>query len=669
MASSTPDVLEHTPHAPTLFTEAPPPLLQQRFPTPVNGAARYAQTKVTLPRPLFSDLSGFCQSMDVPLAHAFAAVISTYFCRTTGVDSIVIALPVPGSAETIGSSSVATRLNLDFDGSFMELMRDVASQLQARNVHQRCSEADVSLAFESLNSDGPAGDSEMEAVLRRAGYEPPPLEIVVHDAHSFGDLCLDFNFDTTFLSREEVRLIQPRLIAMLEAALEHHPTCVAQFPIMPQAELALVLHTFNATQRDYPGHELIHELFERQTQARPDAIALVDLHHELTYAQLNRRANQLSQRLLLHGIQPEQRVAICAEPGADMIVALLAVLKAGGACVPIDPDHPAERMAFILKDSAARLLLCPQALTERLPAARYRPALILLDERDARLIDSDPEYDDNLEVGALDLTDEHLACVMYTSGFSGQSKGVMIEHRSVVNLARTLAHTTHAHCPSAANVALNAKPCSDLSIKGIAQLIVGHRLVIVPPSTRADGANFLAFLARHQVHVFDATLSQLDRLLAAGLTESSSYQPVSVLLDGLALDDATWERLRHCQSIRFHTQYGSLECAAAATAGLIRELGENPGMGKPLPNLHVLVLDARGQPMPVGVTGELYLGGIGLGRGYQNDPQLTAQRFVPNPLSADQQTKLYKSGDLGRWRADGSLEYRGRAASRAFDCL
>ncbi|RMQ47757.1 Amino acid adenylation [Pseudomonas cichorii] len=448
--------------------------------------------------------------------------------------------------------------------------------------------------------------------------------------------------------------------ALVEALQQAQQQLAETLDILPEAERQLVLNGFNQTASDFGTPRLLQSLFEEQVLARPDAIALVHEQQQLSYAQLNRRANQLAQRLLVHGIQPEQRVAICAERGVEMIVALLAVLKAGGAYVPVDPNHPTERIAFILKDSAAKVLLCQQALTAHMPAARYCPALILLDEHDPLTIDNDPQYDENFDPESLGLSPENLAYVIYTSGSTGQSKGVMVEHRSVFNFSQVMARTTHSHCPAQANVALNAGFYFDMSIKGIAQLLFGHRLIIIPPLIRASGHELLDFLEQHQVHAFDSTPSQLDTLLAAGLLERSSYQPVSVLLGGEALNAATWDKLRQSRNIHFYNMYGPTECTVDASLGLISELGERPSIGKPLANMQVLVLDRRGQPVPVGVTGELHIGGAGVARGYLNNPQMTAERFFANPFSDDPQARLYKTGDLGRWKADGSLEYAGR---------
>ncbi|MBL0846019.1 amino acid adenylation domain-containing protein, partial [Pseudomonas mediterranea] len=372
------------------------------------------------------------------------------------------------------------------------------------------------------------------------------------------------------------------------------------------------------------------------------AVALVCEDRQLSYRQLNRRANHLARQLLELGVQPDQRVAICAERSLEMIVGLLGVLKAGAAYVPIDPAHPAERMAFMLQDSQPQALLTQSALS--LPSGDL--PVLLLDIVESLQAADDAAFDSNPQVPGL--TAENLAYVIYTSGSTGQSKGVMVEHRSVFNFWHVLTRTTHQHCPTPATVALNAGFFFDMSIKGISQLFSGHRLVIIPQLIRASGSELLDFLEQHQVHAFDSTPSQLDTLLAAGLLERQRYQPVSVLLGGEAINAATWEKLRNCQSIRFYNMYGPTECTVDATIDLIRDLGERPSIGRPFANVQVHVLDARGEPAPLGVAGEIHIGGVGVARGYLNRPELSAERFIADPFSGEPNARLYKTGDLGR---------------------
>ncbi len=624
----------------------------------------------------------------VPNSVLFHAAWGLVVAATSGRDDAVFGTVLSGRSQGASGADQALgmfintlpmRIRLE-QRSVSDIVQDAYQQLSELLTHeqaslalaQRCSAVDASMPLftvilncrhgEMITADGSNiaeidkwDGIQFEASETHTNY---PIEIAV--ATENGAISLT---SQTVVGIDPQRIADylAQAVTVLVQALEHTPQRLADtLDILPEPERQLVLDGFNRTANDFGSPRPLQTLFEAQVQAQPDAIALVHEQQQLTYAQLNRRANQLAQRLLSHGIQPEQRVAICAERGIEMIVALLAVLKAGGAYVPIDPDHPTERIAFILKDSNAQALLCQQALVPHLPAESCRPTLILLDEHDLASVDNDPQYDRNIDPADLGLTAENLAYVIYTSGSTGHSKGVMVEHRSVFNFSQVMARTTHEHCPPQANVALNAGFYFDMSIKGIAQLFFGHRLIIIPPLIRASGHELLDFLEKHQVHAFDSTPSQLDTLLAAGLLERRSYQPVSVLLGGEALNAATWDKLRQSRNIHFYNMYGPTECTVDASLGLISELGDRPSIGKPLSNMQVLVLDKRGQPVPVGVIGELHIGGAGVARGYLNNPHMTAERFFSNPFSSDPHARLYKTGDLGRWKADGSLEYAGR---------
>jgi len=261
---------------------------------------------------------------------------------------------------------------------------------------------------------------------------------------------------------------------------------------------------------------------------------------------------------------------------------------------------------------------------------------------------------------ALGLHDEHAAYVIYTSGSTGTAKGVVVAHRSALNFWEEMRRSTHSQCRVGAQVALNASFAFDMSLKGILQLLSGHCLHIVPQEIRADGAAMVRFLAEQRIDAFDCTPSQLEVLLAAGLLAQGEYRPTSVLIGGEALSEATWQILRASPVTQFYNMYGPTECTVDVTLGLINGAGATPHIGKPLANARVYILDPQGQPVPVGMAGELYLGGMGVARGYLNRPELNAERFLQDPFAGQAGARMYKSGDLGRWRDDGTITYVGR---------
>ncbi len=440
-------------------------------------------------------------------------------------------------------------------------------------------------------------------------------------------------------------------------ALERAPqVSVRTLAVMPPAEREQVLRGFNDTAVEFSGETTLHRLFEAQAARTPEAVALVAEDGTLSFDGLNRRANQVAHRLLALGARPDDRVAICTERSVDMVAGLLGILKAGAAYVPIDPSYPDERIAYMLADSRPIALLTQGALQAQFATAGV-PVVLLDDEGEhADGLRSQSDRDPDVrEVGP-----GNLAYMIYTSGSTGQAKGVMVEHRSVVNFWNVLRHGIYADMPDHSTIALNAAFSFDMSIKGLSQLLSGHRLVLIPQAIRASGAELLAFLRQHRVDGFDSTPSQLEGLLAAGLLEPGDYQPGSVLLGGEAINAVTWERLRASDTIRFHNMYGPTESTVDATIGLIRELGERPSIGRPIANTQVYLLDAHGEPVPVGCVGEIHVGGVQVARGYHERPALSAERFVEDRFSARPGARLYKTGDLGRWLPDGTLDYLGR---------
>ncbi|WP_207268115.1 non-ribosomal peptide synthetase [Pseudomonas sp. FW305-28] len=622
------------------------------------------------------------RTQGVPTSVLFHAAWGLVVAGTSGRDDGIFGTVLSGRSQgTAGAdhalgmfiNTLPMRIRLQ-QNTVSDIVRDAYQQLSELLTHeqaslalaQRCSAVDTSLPLFTVILNCRHGDlvnASGENVADMGSHEGMhfiasetrtnyPIEIAVANVGSGFSLTAQ---SITGIDPQRIAAYLAQAVAALVEALEQSPERLASdLDVLPDTERQLLLADFNHTATDFGTAQPIQYLFEAQVQANPDAVALVCENQQLTYRQLNRRANHLARQLLELGVEPDQRVAICAERSLDMIVGLLGVLKAGAAYVPIDPAHPAERMAFMLQDSQPRALLTQAALT--LPSGDL--PVFLLDTSESLRAADDATLDMNPQVSGL--TAEHLAYVIYTSGSTGQSKGVMVEHRSVFNFWQVLTRTTHQHCPSPATVALNAGFFFDMSIKGISQLFSGHRLVIIPQLIRASGHELLDFLEQHQVHAFDSTPSQLDTLLAAGLLERSSYQPVSVLLGGEAINAATWEKLRNCPSIRFYNMYGPTECTVDATIDLIRDLGERPSIGRPIANVQVHVLDTHGQPTPLGVAGELHIGGAGVARGYLNRAELSAERFITDPFSSEPNARLYKTGDLGRWLADGTLEYLGR---------
>ncbi|MDF0732238.1 amino acid adenylation domain-containing protein, partial [Pseudomonas entomophila] len=430
-------------------------------------------------------------------------------------------------------------------------------------------------------------------------------------------------------------------VTRLVQALEQAPgTALDTLSILGAAERQQLLVGFNASQRDYPRGHTVHALVEAQAARTPDATAVVQGDLALSYAELNRRANRLAHHLIALGVRPGARVALCLPRTPERLVALLAVLKAGAAYVPVDPAYPQERIAYLLADSAPALVLAESGHAQ-LPEAVLRLNL------DHPTWNTGAEHDP--QVPGLDAT--QLAYVVYTSGSTGQPKGVMVEHRTLANLV-------HWHCDAFA-----------LGAGSHASSVAGFGFDAMAWET------WPALCAGAVLHLPPATLGneQVDALIDWWLAQplQVSFLPTPVAEHALRRADQHpqlrtlligGDRLRQFErdpGFAVINNYGPTETTVVATAGQV-QVGLPLHIGKPIANTQVYVLDAQRQPVPVGAEGELYIGGAGVARGYLGRPELTDERFVADPFSQASGARLYRSGDLVRWNADGTLDYLGR---------
>ncbi|HET8798152.1 MAG TPA: amino acid adenylation domain-containing protein, partial [Thermoanaerobaculia bacterium] len=480
------------------------------------------------------------------------------------------------------------------------------------------------------------------------------ISLTLHAVEIDDEARCDLAYDVDVFDEATVEQMADHFMALLEGIAEDPDRTARQLPMLSEAERRRLLVELNATACEFQQDALLHELFERQAALRPDAPAAAFENRSHTFAELNARANQLAHELIALGVRPDDRVAICIERSLEMVVGLLGILKAGGAYVPLDPAYPAERLQTILRDAEPRAILTQRALHETRTATEL--PVLFLDEHD---FSSRPAT--NPDPRAHGLTSRNLAYVIYTSGSTGTPKGVMVEQRSVVNLWRALERLEFVDATPGARIGLNASISFDGSVKSLLQLLSGHCVVVFPQNVRADAAAFLDYARAQALDAFDCTPAQLALLMQAGLAdERAPYRPKAVLVGGESIGAPLWQSLRSIPSTRFFNVYGPTECTVDATACALHEAGERPVIGRPIANVAVYILDPQRQPVPTGVEGEIYIGGAGVARGYLNRAELTAERFLRDPFSADPAARMYRTGDLGRWLPDGSIEYLGR---------
>jgi amino acid adenylation domain-containing protein len=437
---------------------------------------------------------------------------------------------------------------------------------------------------------------------------------------------------------------------LLESAVAHPEAGIGDIELMDDAERHEVLVTWNATAASFPPARTVVELIERQAASRPDAIALAFGGAQLTYRELNGRGNQLAHWLREHGAGVETLVGLCVERSVEMVVGILGILKAGAAYVPFDPEYPAQRLAYMLADANPPLLLTQERLAPALPAVGAR--LFCLD-RDWGDVEGFGR--DDLPTGA---SPENLAYCIYTSGSTGAPKGVVNTHAGLLNRLQWM---QSAYRIDASDRVLQKTPFSfDVSVwEFLWPIMSGAVLVVAAPGVHKDPAQLRATIDRFGVTVLHFVPSMLQAFIAAG--ELSGCPSVrQVMCSGEVLSYELQEQFRRQHRARLHNLYGPTEASIDVSFWECRDDDRRiVPIGHPIANTALHVLDARMKPVPIGVAGELYIGGVGLARGYLNRPELTAERFVPDPYGAPGE-KLYRTGDLARRRADGTIEFLGR---------
>ena len=443
---------------------------------------------------------------------------------------------------------------------------------------------------------------------------------------------------------------------LLEGIVANPEQPISGLPLLTEAEKHQLLVEWNDTKTDYFNDQCIHQLFETQAEKTPDAIALVCEDQNLTYRELNSRANQVAHYLQVLGVGPEAPVGICLERSIEMIVGLLAILKAGGAYVPLDPAYPKERLKFILDDSQARIVLTRQPFLDvkQWPMAGAEWCSLVSDTRIERVCldrdwcDIEKESGENLENEAIA---DRLAYVIYTSGSTGRPKGVGIEHRNAVSFL-TWAHSVFTR-DEFLGVLASTSICFDLSVFEIfAPLTCGGTVIL------AENALALRTIANASaVTLLNTVPSAITELLSLGAI------PTSVRVINLAGEPLRTEVVRRiCASTpaaKIYDLYGPSECTTYST-WMRRTPEGRQSIGRPIANTQIYILGGHMQPVPIGVVGEICIGGSGVARGYLNQPKLTQEKFIADPFSIDPGARLYKTGDLARYLPDGNIEFLGR---------
>jgi amino acid adenylation domain-containing protein len=641
-----------------------------------GDVSRLAQVQRALDPELTQRLRAQARRHAVSAATLFHAAWGLVAATTTGQHDVVFGTVLlgrmqssAGAQRTLGMfmNTLPLRLSLAkltatelVKRTQRELVELLTHEQASLAVAQRCSGILGSTPLFSTLLNYRHSAADVDSNLARAGVDFVAINSwtnypIVLSIDDFGQaFLLSLDVDRSIDGERLLGYVQTALQSLVEALEDKPQKPALELPILPEGELQEMLESFNPTHRPYPQQKLVHQLFEEQAARTPNALAVTDETQSLSYVQLNTRANQLARWLRAKGVGPDVLVGLCVERSVEMVVGLFGILKAGGAYVPLDPGYPPERLSYMLQDAAPRVLLIQEHVKQKLKDVHCE--VLALDAQWGEIAGNE---ETDLDASSFGVRADHLAYVIYTSGSTGKPKGVMIQHHCVVNLDVGL-EAMYGDKRRVERVALNASLNFDASVQQLVHLLHGRTLHLVPQELRRDPARFRSFIDARRIEAIDCTPSQLKAWLTAGLFEERTCPLRVVLVGGEAIDVELWRTMAHHAWVDFHNVYGPTECTVDSTAAHINRDAGPPHIGRPMPNRRVYVLGRDLTPVPIGVAGEIYIGGEGMARGYLNRPDLTAERFRPDPFMGEASAKMYQTGDIGRWRADGVLEYLGR---------
>jgi amino acid adenylation domain-containing protein len=628
---------------------------------------------VTLAAPLVRSLRQLAESAGTSLEHTLLAGFSLLLQRFTRQNDLLIGVPVPAQGPA-HQSSLARRLGrfvrvlpvrIDLGGArtFREVLE--RTERACRAAHR--SGATLELAVEEARKEKreenwpffptafafekawalPTPDGDLTIALWDLQGDLPPCDVALELWESGPTLCGRLHCNDESPNAATASFLNQHLGTHLEHVVTQPGENLSRLPLLSAQETRKLLVEWNQTRADYPTQTCLHQLFHEQAQRTPDAVALISGAREMTYGELDRRVRCLARRLDAEGVRPDVPVIVCAESSCEMVVGLLGVLEAGGAYVPLDPATPAERLRFLLEDTRAQLVLTQERLAGKFEGLPVR--IVLLGGEDGPAGERHQAR----------VSPDHLAYIIYTSGSTGLPKGAMVPHRSICN---TL-HWRQSAFPLGPDdcVLQTFSFTFDASVwEFFAPLLAGARLVLAGPEVGRDSARLIELIARHRVTAVQAIPSRLSLLLEArGLEHCRSLR--YVICGGEALTGTLQEKFCARLPAALSNLYGPTETALDASFWICRP-GDGQAaipIGRPIANKRLYLLDEHMRPVPVGVPGELYIGGAGLARGYLGKPGLTAERFLADPFGQPG-SRMYRTGDLCRWLPDGNLVFLGR---------
>lgn len=651
------------------------------YPRPAMKSYRGTSRRVRLSKDLSDGLKALSDAEEATPFMTLLAAFQVLLGRYTRQDDVAVGTPIAGRNRVeieglIGFfvNTLVLRTDLSGNPSFRDLIRrvrDVAlggyshqdlpfeklvEELQPDRDMSRTPLFQVLFVFQNAaRSDERLSELKLSRLASGTGTSKFDLTLTLQDTKAGFSGTLEYDID--LFDESTIDRMLGHLTTLLDGVVADPDSSIAELPLVGQTERQALLRNGASADVD-PGLDVCtHQMFEARAERTPDLVAAEFDGQSLTYEELNRQANRLAHRLRELGVRPDDPVGICLERGLQLAVGVLGILKAGGAYLPLDPTYPAERLRVMLEDARPPIVVTQQSLQDDLPKSDAAQLLVDADDDIGRQPVENPE---------LSTTCRNLAFVLYTSGSTGTPKGVAMEHRPLVNLIKW--QLGESPLGEGARTLQFASLNFDVSFHEMfATWCSGGTLVLTDESTRRDMDQLLRFLKDHRIQRIFVPFVVLQQLAELGSESETSSAPLEEIITAGEQLHVTpqvvmfFDKLEDCQ---FHNHYGPTEAhvvTAHTLQGAPSKWPALPPIGRPIANTQIYLLDDSLQPVPVGVPGELYIGGVPLARGYLNRPDLTAERFVADPFSEDSDARMYKSSDWARWLPDGNIEFLGRA--------